>query len=324
MLERESLVNSVQNRLKEFNYSSLNQLNHPVLEQDEYNTLAVFSQEGDMICQDLLFSCCGRLIHSVVSEHIFDEVSHSWTYEDLMQSGFLGINYALDKYNIEEGNFTSYSVFYIQREICKQIHLLGNIIQIRDPHRNMLASKLPSLRNECELELGSEVSNNTLAEWINKKGYSKDVKKGKINGDDIFKMEEITNIMYLDSYLYYEESGSKSPLHLLEDLHCTLPLDSIIEEESIYQNQYLARRLIDTLSEKQKIVVELYYGFDNSAVCKFTGKITFETVAKVLTVRRGESWCKTRCQRLHTRALKRMKDMVSSITSEMEYSYTGA
>lgn len=322
MINRENLVSSVRSRLKEFNYSSLNQLNHPLLKPEEYNSLACYSQSNDMECQELLFACSGRLVHKIVMEFTYEDSIHrGWTYDDLMQSGFLGINYALENYNAEKGNFTSYSVYYIRREIIEQIHMLGNIIFIRDPHRSNLALKLPRLRDQCEIELGQEVSNSVFAEWINKNGHSKNVKNGKINGDDILKMEEISNTPSLDAFFRHED-GSMTPfLHILIDTEQLPPLDCIIEQEVLQKKRFLIYKLLDTLSEKQKVVIELYYGFDNAATCIKTGRSTFDSVAKVLEERRKEKWDKFKCQQLHTRALKKMKELVSTFQAELEYEF---
>ena len=317
-MDREKLVNSIQERLKKSDYSSARQLNHPILQQDEYDTLAHHAQKNDVVCCELLFACSGRLVHSFVNNYIHNNDDYVWTYDDLMQSGFLGINYALDNWDEEKGLFTSYSVYYIQREISNQIRTLGNSIIIRDQHRSTLAQRLPYLKDLCELEYGLEVSNETFAKWINKNGYSKDLKVG-ITAEDIFSMNEIQCSISLDSPILLDSESHETLLDRIIDTQSINPLSQIIQKESLEEKRYLARRLLETLTEKQKLVVELYYEFDNSAICSETGKTTFNSVANVLQDRCQEHWSQMQCILLHTRALKRMRQSISIINSGLNY-----
>ena len=321
MLKRESLITSVQERLIANNYSFSRQLNHPVLEKEEYNTLANFSQREDMVCQELLFSCLGRFVHDAVSGFIYDDDHAGWTYEDLMQSGFLGIGEALKKWKVELGDFTPYSMWYIKREIRSQIHTLGNMIFICDPHRATLASSITRYRGMCESEFGIEVSNDTLADWMNKNGYSKNVKNGRITAKDIFSMEEVQVSITLDQPVDMKNDVTRTFLDIFIDPETVTPLTEIVQKETRSEKRYLARRLLETLTEKQKTVVELYYGFDIEATCLETSKITFESVAKVMESRRKESWDKFKCQQLHQRAVIRMRKLISVFSEGVDYNY---
>ena len=241
-MNREKLVNSVQERLKKSNYSSARQLNHPLLEQDEYDTLAHHAQKNDVVCCELLFACSGRLVHSFVNNYIHNNDDYVWTYDDLMQSGFLGMNYALDNWDEERGVFTSYSGYYIQREISNQIRTLGNAIVIRDQHRSTLAQRLPYLQDLCELEYGSEVSNETFAKWINQKGHSKDI-RGVITAEDIFSMNEIRCSTSLDSPISNEDGNASTLLHTLIDPQSIDPLSQIIRQESLEEKKVFSQEI---------------------------------------------------------------------------------
>ena len=318
-MNRENLINSVQNRLAESGYSSSNQLNHPQLCQEEYDDLARYAQKGDVTCRNLLIICLGRFVHSAASNYIVNRNDADWTYDDLMQSGFLGINYALDHWKEELGIFTSFSMYYIRKEINHQIHILGNMIVIEDPHRANLAFRLNYLREMCESDLGSEVSDAVLADWINEKGHAKNLNKRKMDSNDIFSMTNSRVSISLDSEILDGDS-STTLLEVLIDQNSLSPVEELINAELEEGKKLLARRLLGTLTDKQKNVVELYYGFDIEATCIESGKVTFESVARVLQERQKENWNKYQCQLLHTRALERMKKFIKSF-SNLGYNY---
>lgn len=317
MFQRDELVASVNSKLQESNYSESRQLNHPILDKEEYNALALFSQENDIECQRLLFACSGRLVHSIVSNHIYNSNDNAWTYDDLMQSGFLGISYALQNWNIEQGIFTTYATYQIRREVFRQIHDLDNMIKIDDPNRSILFSKLPRLREECEIEYGCEVSNDVFADWLNKNEHSKFVRNGKITGKDILLMDELRISTSLDSNISLEDE-TITLLDTIIDQNSTAPIVNLIEKEREKGRKLLAKRLMNCLTEKQKLVVELYYGFDKSATCLETGKVSFHSVAKVLCNRRKDNWDRFNCQKLHDRAIKRMRNFVSKLNYKIE------
>ena len=334
MIDRETLVSSVKKGLEASNYSSANQLNHPLLEKEEYNSLAHYSQQDDMECRHLLFACSGRLIHSIVSNYISSDNDFAWTYEDLMQSGFLGINYALEKWDGQIGKFTTYAVWYIQREINRQIQKLGNMIVIRDQHLSTLSGKLSKLRSACCSELSRDVSSEEFADWINRSGHSKNIKRD-ITAEDIRWMEGLKIKFSFDNQYPqdgrfedthqedYKKSEKESQVlleHLL-DTNTISPLVAMIREETRQKRIKLAMTLMDMLTEKQKVVVELYYGFDDAAACSETGKTTFDSVAKVLQKRRSENWDKFKCQQLHQRALKKMRGLISKFGKKLDLNY---
>lgn len=317
MLEREELLNSIRFRLQEYGYSQSKQLNHPILDSQEYDTLASFSQKDDIECQHLLFACSGRLVHDIVSSYIHNNSDNAWTYDDLMQSGFLGISYALKKWDIEEGRFTTYATYYIRREVIRQIHRLDNIIFIRDPNRSLLVSKLPYLRDLCENEYGTEVSNDVFAEWLNKNGHSKNVKNGNINGNDILRMDEVRVSTSLDSTIGSEDETTIL-LDTIIDENIVSPISVLIKKEEEKGKKLLAKRLIGCLTEKQKLVIELYYGFDKAATCQETGRVSFHSVAQVIKKRKVGNWNRINCQKLHNRALDRMRKFIEKLNVKIE------
>ena len=293
---RKSLANS--------GYSTHNRLSHKALSNEKMNCLAYHAQKGCTECQELIVIFCGRLIHKqvkkAVSQHHGDP---TWDYNDLFNSGCIGVLMSLKTWDMSKGHFTSWAMYGIIGKITEEKKRLYSPIMIKDETLWKLSLSLPYLSLTCKMEYGKPVSDQEFVDWINEYHPY----KREITIKDIHHIQQITGIRSLEEQVDYEntDSGITRLVDTIEDPQSQAVDDGLLEQEKIK----LLNDLLSQLTRKQELTVRLYHKIDKETQ-GILGKVTFSDVACILTQRYpNETWSIKACQESNRRGLERLRQI---------------
>ena len=193
-------------------------------------------------------------------------------YDDLVGYGTFGLIDAIEKFDYTKGyKFETYASLRIRGAILDQIRKMDWIPRsIRQKQR-----KIDNAYQALETRHGRNVTDEDVAVELNLTIEELEEWQNQTN---------ITNIISLDEFL---EQGSESKTDQYFATTFEQP-ERIVEQREL--KEILARTL-DTLTEKEKRVVVLYYYED----------LTLKEISKILEV------SESRISQLHTKALQKLK-----------------
>lgn len=193
-------------------------------------------------------------------------------YDDLVSYGIFGLIDAIDKFDYSKGyKFETYASLRIRGAILDQIRKMDWIPRsIRQKQR-----KLENAYQSLETRFGKNVTDDELAREL-------DISIEEL--EDWQNQTKITNIISLDEFL---EQGSESKSEQYFATTFDQP-ETIVEKQELKE---ILTKVLDTLTEKEKKVIILYYYED----------LTLKEISKILEV------SESRISQLHTKALQKMK-----------------
>lgn len=199
-------------------------------------------------------------------------LGHNVEYDDLVGYGTFGLIDAIDKFDYTKGNkFETYASLRIRGAILDQIRKMDWIPRsIRQKQR-----KIENAYQALEGKLGRTVTDEDIAEELNLSIEELEEWQNQTN---------ITNIISLDEFI---EQGSESKTDQYFASTFEQP-DRIVEQKEIKD---LLTKTLETLTEKEKRVIVLYY----------YEELTLKEISKVLEV------SESRISQLHTKALQKLK-----------------
>lgn len=214
-------------------------------------------------------------------------------YDDLVGYGTFGLIDAINKFDYSKGyKFETYASLRIRGAILDQIRKMDWIPRsIRQKQK-----KLDNAYQSLEVKYGRNITDEEVAMEL-------DITLDELG--DWQNQTKITNIISLDEFL---EQGSEKKTEQYFSTTFEQP-EKIVEQKEL--KEILARTL-DTLTEKEKKVIVLYYYED----------LTLKEISKILEV------SESRISQLHTKALQKMKaklgvnmDVLTSIWQN-KYTYS--
>jgi RNA polymerase, sigma 28 subunit, SigD/FliA/WhiG len=196
-------------------------------------------------------------------------------YDDLVGYGIFGLIDAIDKYDYTKGyKFETYASLRIRGAILDQIRKMDWIPRsIRQKQK-----KLENAYKTLETKYGREINDEEIAQEL-------DISVEEL--ENWQNQTQITNIISLDEFL---EQGSESKNEQYFATTFDQP-DKIVEREELKE---ILIKALDTLTEKEKKVITLYY-FE---------ELTLKEISKILDV------SESRISQLHTKALQKMKKIL--------------
>jgi RNA polymerase sigma factor for flagellar operon FliA len=199
-------------------------------------------------------------------------LGHNVEYDDLVGYGTFGLIDAIEKFDYTKGNkFETYASLRIRGAILDQIRKMDWIPRsIRQKQR-----KIENAYQALESKLGRNITDEDIADELNLSIEEFEEWQNQTN---------ITNIISLDEFI---EQGSESKTDQYFASTFEQP-DRIVEQKEIKE---LLARTLETLTEKEKRVIVLYYYED----------LTLKEISKVLEV------SESRISQLHTKALQKLK-----------------
>ena len=193
-------------------------------------------------------------------------------YDDLVGYGTFGLIDAIDKFDYTKGyKFETYASLRIRGAILDQIRKMDWIPRsIRQKQR-----KMENAYQAIETRHGRSATNEDVAEELNLTIEELEDWQNQTN---------ITNIISLDEFL---EQGSESKTEQYFATTFEQP-ERIVEQKELKD---ILSRTLDTLTEREKRVIVLYYYED----------FTLKEISKILEV------SESRISQLHTKALQKLK-----------------
>ncbi len=193
-------------------------------------------------------------------------------FEDLVSYGIFGLIDAIDKFDIEKGvKFETYASLRIRGSILDSIRKLDWVPRtLRQKQKQM-----EQIYIDLENELGHVPSDEEIA---NKLGIS------VLEVQENARKNNLASLISLDEYVEQNhESNFNSIRQNTKD-----------EPEYVYEQQELKESLtsaIEKLSEKEKMVISLYYFED----------LTLKEISSIMNI------SESRVSQLHTKAISRLK-----------------
>ncbi len=193
-------------------------------------------------------------------------------YDDLVGYGTFGLIDAIDKFDYSKGyKFETYASLRIRGAILDQIRKMDWIPRsIRQKQR-----KLDNALKSLEIKHGRSISDEEVAQEL-------DISLGELV--EWQNQTKITNIISLDEFL---EQGSEAKTEQCFATTFEQP-EKIVERRELKE---ILIKALDTLTEKEKKVIILYYYED----------LTLKEISKIMEV------SESRISQLHTKALQKMK-----------------
>lgn len=195
-------------------------------------------------------------------------------YEDLVSYGVMGLIDATNKFDESRGvKFSTYASIRISSYIIDEIRKYS-------PISRMYMSKIKEYNKAVEILQNKFFRKPTIDEIANHMGVS----KNEINDINV-KMLDLNNV-YLDNVIFDDENEVKliDTLKEKEELSPT----HLVEKDEL---QEIMAKAIDTLNEKDRLVLSLYY----------YEELTLKEIGLILGV------SESRVSQLNSRAIKNLK-----------------
>jgi len=202
--------------------------------------------------------------------------------DDLFAAGLMGLIQAIEKF--EPSRNIKFETYAIPRIKGSMLDELRNQDWFPRSIRHK-AKLLETVLSDLETKLGRAVTDNDIVEYLN------------ISIDEYYKMLDdvaLTNLISLDQTISSNSDGLYSIIgDSLPQANAMDPFDEI-EEKELYE---IIRDTLETLPEKERIVLTLYY----------YEELTLKEIGKVLKV------SESRVCQLHTKAMLRLKGRITRL-----------
>ncbi|MFY9418953.1 MAG: RNA polymerase sigma factor RpoD/SigA [Bacteroidales bacterium] len=248
----------------------------PLLSPDEEVELAKRIKEGDEIARDKLIRANLRFVISVAKQ--FSQSGLPLT--DLINEGNIGLIKAAEKFDETKGfKFISYAVWWIRQSIiqaisenCRMIRLPGNKIASANKIKNAY-----SLLEQIKLR---PPTFEELSDMIN------------------IPVQQIKELMkYVDNNVdsldvSMNDNDETTMLDFVPNINSISP-DSDLEKESL---KIEINRIIETLSNNEKMVIKYYYGLEH------THALSIEEISNRMNM------SPERVRKIRNKAIKKLKN----------------
>jgi len=222
--------------------SYLNRLTRTrLLTASEEKTLSRRARDGDLTAKERLIESNMRLVVSIAKNYLMSGIP----LEDLIQEGSIGLMTATERFDPLMGyRFSTYATQWIRQSIGRAIDNKAKAIRL-PAHISESLRKIDKSRTELHRILGEEPTIEQLAEHT---GLS----QRKVNS----LMQTTQEPVSLDMTVGDDDNTSLGSLVL--DRNAPNPQDELIAQEMRGEID----AILDTLDEREKIVMRKRFGFD--------------------------------------------------------------
>lgn len=209
-----------------------------------------------------------RLVAGRLSMYLGNNVE----YEDLVSYGIFGLIDAIDKFDLEKNvKFETYASLRIRGSILDQIRKMDWIPRTVRKRQRQLDEAVKAV----EMRTGKTASDEEIAAELG------------LSGEELLNWQSQLKVTSVVSLNEFEENGPEQSYEPESNDRFGGPEEAVEQEEL---KKMLAESL-ETLTEKERRVIELYYYED----------MTLKEISKILSV------SESRVSQLHTKALLKMK-----------------
>ena len=262
----------------------------PLLTKDEELEVArKIKEEGNELSRKILIDANLRLVVSIAKKY----VGRGLSFLDLIQEGNLGLIKATEKFDYAKGyKFSTYATWWIQQSITRAIADKSRIIRL-PMHLIDTLGKIKKTSLMLVTKLGRTPTKQELADAM---------------GMSLKKLSEITksaqSTISIDTPTNQKEDANKI-IDYIVDESLTTP-DAMVSDENL---QIDTTNMLKTLSQKERDVLILRFGLDNSGQ-----KRTLEEVSNYFNVSRE------RIRQIENRAISKLKRFAKqeTLTSDLK------
>lgn len=259
--------------------------NIPILTQEEENRYATLlktgTEEERKMAKDTLVYHNMRYVLKIAGKY----VGQGNDYDDLVQSGLIGLMRAIEKYDVDMGyRVTTYATWWIKQAITRD--LADNSRTIRLPvHIQDTAKRIAIAERALQVE---GLSGNELVKRI-----------AEVTGLPVEKIEHVQNskarLVSLDMKIGGE--GQNDGESVLGDF---IPDEGVVNQESVIEHMDMKNELqycMDScLTSREKQVIQMRFGMNDDQ------PMTLEEIGNVLRVTRE------RVRQIEAKALKKLRN----------------
>ena len=251
---------------------------------EEEVELAQRIKAGDAKALDQLVRANLRFVVSVAKQY----QNQGLSLQDLIDEGNLGLIKAAQRFDETRGfKFISYAVWWIRQSILQAVAEQARIIRL--PLNQVGAiSKMKKTAAMLEQEYQRRPSSDEIAKEM-------DLSESKVQTLMGMNMRQISTDAPLDD----DDEGNFLDVYVEQDSAST---DDAVVNES---NQNAIKRSLDALTDKERQVINMYYGIDNPR------EYSLDEIALQLGISRE------RTRQIRDRALRRLKSESSSALYQM-------
>lgn len=245
-----------------------------LLRRSEEAELITRAQRGDRRAQERLITANQRLIYRIARRYR----CRSYSQEDLVQEGVVGLMQAIDRWDPQRGcRLSTYAVHWIRQAIARAVEQNDRLIHV-PLQATVDLRRLLRLRDDLEHVLGRMPNEGELADAV---GLSED-RVRQLFGT-------VEDAISLEALVGGDEDTSL--MELAEDPNALNPEDGALMGE--YRQQL--RQLVDGLRPRERWVVEERFGFDGRH------PQTLEEISRQLQVSRE------RVRQIEARAIQKLR-----------------
>ena len=226
----------------------------PLLSSEQELDLAKKIYEfQDEFSKNLLVNANLRLVVSIAKKYI----GRGLSFLDLIQEGNLGLMKAAGRFDYTKGyKFSTYATWWIQQSITRAIADKARIIRL-PIHMIESLGKIRRATIDLTTELGHTPTKQEIA-------YRLGISVNKLTS--IIKSAQST--ISMETPANSSEDSSKIADFIVDD--STITPDSRVSQENLFED---IRRMLNQLSPKERDVLILRYGLDNSGTKKTLDEI---------------------------------------------------
>jgi len=223
----------------------------PTLSREEEKSLAIKAKTGDKKAKEKLINANLKFVVKVAMNY----QNRGMCLGELISEGNLGLIKAIDKFEPEKDTkLITYAIWWIKQKILFALAEKKTLIRIPAGLSQHVA-KLKSAREKIFVE----------------QGYSPDLQQLSDETDISTKiikqvLNTFTDSLSLDD-LYYESGNEEIYYHDFIECQCTSDPHVVAENEKLYEH---IRETVNSLEEKEALIINLYFGLDGHAVKNFS------------------------------------------------------
>ena len=259
---------------------------YKVLSADEQKQLLASARHGDLQARDSLILCNMRMVVSMAKNYGTES-----NYNDLVDEGVLGLNKAIEKFDLKKSNnFLTYAVYWVNFYMKEY---LAKKDQIVAPKNNAYILKyVPKLKRKFLMENGREPTTDEILDMLEEKSLT------------LPPVESLTDIQTISIDGNYLDVNSESMFDFekyMREYELASSSNNIDPELEKFDREAIIKVLMHRLDENERSIVLMKFGFN-------TPELTIEEIACRLDVeeKKVKKMYNTAIQKMNVEAIKYM------------------